>query len=436
MTTRHERHPLHDTEETRTSATRALALATWVGMAACGINAVGDVPSDGGRILADSTQVPPFDASGPGHSHDAGAPDVHHEDHQASADAHFLRDAMRPLDASGPLPDVIIPADVESHPDVMNAPDVVNAPDVRSPPDAHEGGPVTCPATPDCSNSACLAAGYRCVPTPAPGWTFAPSSFGTSASCPSGYGSAHSETVAPDAGAAECSCPSGSVGQMPSCVVGTEDVTVGMNGACEAPLQETSDGNCDSLNLLGPAPAPVSVSLAALPASGGTCTGEVITTKPPFQTSSVTVCTVATAPAQNGCSGDEVCAAPFAALTECVTDSTAGATCPSSYPKAYQVGGSIDDSRACGGSCAYDTPSATCSNAEVKLYSADGCGTVVGTIEANGTCQTTGSAGQGVAAFIYTASTGDVMCGAAVAPSPTPTGSVTVTGASTLCCAP
>jgi hypothetical protein len=300
-----------------------------------------------------------------------------------------------------------------------------------------EGGRGGCPSPPDCSNPACGAMGYACVPpAPAGQWTIASIDERGDASCPPGSDTPYEVETSPTGDSARCGCAACSLSELPSCVSGEIDL------AGSTALYETCSGNrtfsakdgaCTDI-VARTLPSHVQV-LDSPGASGGACKSSMRTTVPPARSTRMLVCPQRGAASTKGCSAGDVCVATRPAQTLCVIEPDE-ASCRGSYSVAHAAGKAIKDTRSCAGSCACGEPSASCDDRTLSFYTALGCKGTRASIGTDGGCD---PVEQGVVtayfSFQYTADPKGVACGAPSG-TPTPVGSVSLTSPLTVCCLP
>ena len=222
--------------------------------------------------------------------------------------------------------------------------------------------------------------------------------------CSAGYDASADWLENVQATPASCTCTCGSTPTAPPvCTCGTDPVTFGVksgHGNCTdytgealaasaapgcdlAPQTITATGNgVDDILALPP---------AACTAKGGTCpAGQPKQQVAPYTVDQGRSCTVAAS--LGSCSGGTCVPTQGSGYKLCVTDfKTVSNTCPlSSFPVPHLVGGSVSDSRACGGNCTCGIVDAgTCGTPQIDLWkvSANCSGPPDLTIAADGTCQ-------------------------------------------------
>lgn len=299
----------------------------------------------------------------------------------------------------------------------------------------------------DCAEAACQTAGYTCT-APAPsGWTgpalLWTGAFGSAApSCPTGYQDAVDAHAGPTGSADTCSCNCNAAGQTCSatgtfmsqsaCQVSSacSTVTVTSNGSCATVSATTNCGSAGSFGAPTPTPA------------GGSCTPQVTTTQGSTAswTTSVRVCSWAgPVDTPGGCStpGEQCLLGPTSGFgpTLCVFQSGAQ-TCPAAYPNTTVLYSGESDGRGCGSCTCSATPSGGSCSGTISLYgtNAGGCTGTAGATYTFGMagCFSYGglSAVPGYAKGNYTVTAGTCS----VTGQPQPSGGVTGTGPTTVCC--
>src|SRR5262249_44709841 len=134
-----------------------------------------------------------------------------------------------------------------------------------------------------------------------------------------------------------------------------------------------------------------------------------------------------------GCGADMVCA-PLGGLSACI--STEGAvSCQGGYTQRRLVGTKqdIQDGRGCT-TCSCDSPTAQCTNGALSFYAPNSCPERRAESPDNADNNCDPPPASTYNAYQYTATAINVTCPAPQ--KPTPTGSVTLNGSVTTCCAP
>ena len=281
-------------------------------------------------------------------------------------------------------------------------------------------------------------AAYTCAEVPPAGW-MGPALLWTGAlgsaapSCPAGYKDAVDAFAGPTGPADTCTCMCTASGQTCSTTqtifydqaCATTCATAGASNASCTPVSSTSCGNAGSLKAAAPT------------LSGGTCTPKVTTTPgaPPSWTTSARVCSWGVPIGASGGCGDaavQCFLAPTAGFAKvCVYQSGAAASCPAAYPTSNVFYSTESDTRACGG-CTCGAPTGGTCAGSVNLYTGVACGTAAVTYPTGAwdSCQTFGGNLFTLAEGNFTVTAG--TC--AVTAQPAPTGGVTGTGPTTVCC--
>ncbi len=329
--------------------------------------------------------------------------------------------------------------DVDGGSDVAQAGDApVEAPEEASLVDQVGEGPRRDGATSDAAEDAprdamegegdaaasCTAPGWGCVPVIPTGWDFELVDRTDSVACAAGL--TINEVVASASGApATCTCTCG-VGQEPSCTYGTLTASVGSMACGEGMANYDASGKCvtpggvSPLFLQGSPMAPV----------GGSCSPSLGKSVPAMQETKWRTCGFSGTFA-GGCPAGEVCAPVAAGLSSCVAAS-GNVQCPAAYPNGSTVGTGASDTRDCGACTCAGPTGATCSGATLTFYVDTACTNVSEAVGIDFTCHQL--AGSTYNSYAYTASPSET-CGP-VAQQPGATGSVSITGTTTVCCAP
>jgi hypothetical protein len=155
---------------------------------------------------------------------------------------------------------------------------------------------------------------------------------------------------------------------------------------------------------------------------------------PPVETSNVLVCPVAVVPSSTGCASNEVCAVAAASPARTCIYQAGATSCPGTYPTSTSVGTAPTDTRMCTGSCECSA-AASCTPTSWTFFQKGGCDASGGSVSINvdGNCHSTGAVGgSSYGSYSYEATT-QVACSASGG-SAMASGSVGVTGESTVCC--
>ena len=234
--------------------------------------------------------------------------------------------------------------------------------------------------------------------------------------CPSGYPEAYMGLTNPQAQAGACTC-SCSITQQPSCTTGTVNWGYGMQAPlCLTPSPVNSNGKCQPSN----ATLASAQFVAPLAPTGGACTGQAVGDPSKVQTTQVRACSVPASDEASVCAGGAPGGSAACILAQ------GDVPCPQGSP--FQIRSVIGDTEtlvcsACG-SCGV---SATCTGAELDIYSDMGCANMMTSITANSTCVNV--QGGPMKAFWYKAQVTSPACKATGTAA-----SFQTTNAQTLCC--
>jgi hypothetical protein len=232
--------------------------------------------------------------------------------------------------------------------------------------------------------------------------------------CPGGYPEVYMGVTNPQAqtGACTCSC---NVTQQPSCTTGNVNWSYGMLAPlCFGSSPVNSNGMCQPYN--GSLQAAQSVQ--PLPSTGGACTAQAMGNTGKVQTTQVRTCSVPASDEAAVCGGG----VPVGSAA-CII-APGNVPCPQG---AFQVRSVIADTETlvCS-ACGACSVTASCTNAELDIYSDMQCMNMTTSIPANGMCVGV-QAGQ-MQAYWYKAQVSAPTCKA------TTTASFQATNAQTLCC--
>jgi hypothetical protein len=280
----------------------------------------------------------------------------------------------------------------------------------------------------DCADPGCTAQGFVCMPAFPAGWGYVAFDATARPGCPAGLGSSSDVDVNPTdlTSPATCGCTC-SASQAPSCTHGNLAESSGVTGCTNGPNNvNANDGACNKSDTRG-----VQANEQATPPalSGGKCAPAGSTTVPTTGATQGQVCSGETT-FGGGCAGTNVCAYGPSPFTACVEHGGA-TTCPAGFQQLHSAG-HIQDSRACS-ACACGDPTASCTGAWTFWDSTDCTGLSGITLTADGTCRATGSDPNHMYNSNQFVSTpANVAC--AVTGPPSPTGSVSLQNAQTVCC--
>jgi hypothetical protein len=176
--------------------------------------------------------------------------------------------------------------------------------------------------------------------------------------------------------------------------------------------------------------------VAAAQPSGGACGSSVQKTVPTWDSTqdwgtAARVCAPTTSPPTTGCTGTEVCAPASQFGTSLCIYQTGNVACPSSYPNRHLLDMSGTDTRSCTNGCTCGSPTGVTCSSSVTWSSSATCSPSA-PITSGGACVFFG----GTLSPPYIAATVTTTGGAcASGGSSTPSGAVTPTGPTTVCCA-
>jgi hypothetical protein len=278
----------------------------------------------------------------------------------------------------------------------------------------------------DGGTGGCATASAACIPA---GWSLVAFADSPQTTCPAGFGASPVDLVggvSAEGEACTCTC---SVTTQPSCVTGPIGITYDINGSktCATPFQSLANANpggCNTDNFHGQITDGYDIKLTAPGPTGGACTGTV--TK---DDGSLTIGEHGRECGLDGACPGGTCAqsitAPFMA---CIAHD-GDVACPAgAFPVAHHLG--TDAAFDCPATCSCSL-TATCTNGAVTYYGDPQCGGPAPLVnQANGNCASQGGKNQTYGSYKYTATTN-----ASCAPGAAPTGSVTLAGERTMCCA-
>lgn len=295
-----------------------------------------------------------------------------------------------------------------------------------------------CNGLADCADPACSAKS-KCEPPIANGWTLVAYDATTADACPQGYGNPTDVvSITGSAQQATCGCAC-SLGTPPSCVSGSS-ISVYTNGQQQCPIgpapwfQTNGAGGCvDFLGQVASKPGS-GARVTPLGPSGGSCTATPSNPPPPPPpTAHGRVCSVQGS-LGGGCPGGGVCAPVVSGAFAICVQANGDVACPSGYPSKSVVGTSVQDTRACSGSCTCGAPTATCANAKLSLFANTGCTGHQLDLTADDKCDTVNdSPNNNYSSWKYQADAQLAACGNPTS-TPTPSGGVSLQNARTICC--
>jgi hypothetical protein len=286
--------------------------------------------------------------------------------------------------------------------------------------DAAEGGTVCTPAT----GCFVLPAGWGVV-------AFGSSAAGTA--CPQGFAASGQDSdeapLTPQSGA--CVCGACNVTASPSCVAGAitwSSAPSFFGNQCTQALPSlpnTKPGDCNDTTATKLQSQDFSVT--PLGPTGGACDAPATSDTSKVAPAAHDRICPADTPASGGCNSAGECrpvlAAPFVGCILQPNDQS----CPSGFPNKHALGNGV--SFTCG-SCGCDL-TATCSDAQLMLYTSTACGGTQSSLVADGGCAAiTSPLGLSVASYKYSA-TVHASCAAGAPPAPT---NVAFVSQQTVCC--
>jgi hypothetical protein len=380
-----------------------VACAAIVTVSACGIGMAGlqDTTGEGGPGGVDA-RADGTSSSGSSSSSGSGGP-------EAGGDATNTSD--------GPTNDVVT---IEASP--------VDGCKATGPEQCTNGVDDDCNGLTDCADPACQTQGYTCV-VPAPnGWDTVAFDATSQAGCPTGLTQKKVDVDPTNLSApAQCGCactPGGTV----SCENGNIGVKFGPDDTCSMTTAITfpgNDGNCNTQQIVVQP-----FSQVTPPLSGGTCTAAPTTTVPPTGATQGEYCNGEKA-FGGGCTGGQVCALAPAGYQGCIHHGGQVA-CPGDGYATQHAVGTLQDTRNCSPCSCNGTPTATCAGTWT-FYTSNNCSGSSVSIPADGTCHPTSEPPPATYnSTVLAATPTNLACVQPAAPSPT--GSVALNGADTVCC--
>ncbi|HEX7667610.1 MAG TPA: hypothetical protein VF407_23920, partial [Polyangiaceae bacterium] len=189
-----------------------------------------------------------------------------------------------------------------------------------------------------------------------------------------------------------------------------------------------ADGNCEKFgNGIGLADH---TKGAAIAPSGGTCTASPTSNAAAITTTPGRVCTPPTNCQEQLCESDAGTGGGYAT---CIATNGTPGSCPAGWGTTPVVVGS-STALTCTNGCTCDANSgSTCSDAQLAVYSDQGCTMLVQTLNVDNTCQDNRGhgSGSGLGSYKYTANvTAKCTNGGSTTPN------VTLNGGQTICCRP
>jgi hypothetical protein len=320
---------------------------------------------------------------------------------------------------------------------------------VQSPPPPTDAGTPTpevcndridndCNGLVDCADPACSAK-TKCEPSVTGGWTLVAYDATATGACPAGYGNA-SDVVSLTGGSqpATCGCTCG-VNAPPSCVTGTVQLYTSMQPPPQCPIfgagWNQTAGACVDLPTPQPSKPGSGARVTPLAPQGGSCTATTTAPPPPPPpTAHGRVCTVQGS-LGGGCTNGGVCAPSVSGGFAICVQQAGDVACPPGYPTKTVVGTSVQDTRACSGTCGCAAnPTATCTNALMSFFANAGCTGHQLDLTADDKCDTVNDQpNNNYNSWKYQAVVQNASCGNPTS-TPTPTGGVSLQGTHTICC--
>ena len=305
----------------------------------------------------------------------------------------------------------------------------------------------SCDGKIDCADPACSS--FTCVAQVPAGWTgpallWLGGSTATAPACPTGYQTALDGHEGPTGGDDGCTCVCGAGGQVCSATGSFHNDMTCSASTCVAGTVSSASG-CTNVaaNTCG-IQGSFEIGAGAVPApTGGTCTPQTTTTPGPAPgwTTTARVCAWAGAndtpggcsPTTDRCVGGSPGAGAGFAATLCVFESGAVA-CPAAYPNNQNVVFSGEsDTRTCAGcACTTGAPTGGSCAGTVTLFGGANCTGSTGSYTLGTACVTYAVPPQDPASLqaAFTVTPGSCTVGT----QPSPTGTVTGTGPTTVCC--
>lgn len=274
-----------------------------------------------------------------------------------------------------------------------------------------------CDGRADCADRACEGR-VSCVDHPSD-WQVIAFAEGTRPPCPDGFGDGIDvRSVQGSAGPPSCACNCGG-----ACSGGSVGLAFGDNPSC-GDASESLDVRTDCRRLTGNADFSVGTNtfMKATAPAAPSCNGAPSAAPPPLRDSRTCK---ATAQGAGGCSGSSSCAPRVGNGYQLCLQKAGASECPPGFASARRVGTSAVDTRACSACTCKSSP---CS-VEVKLFEDFGCDTQRLSVTTSGTCSQLTNSGFNARGYAMKISGG---CEAATPPQGS--GSLVLTGESTVCC--
>jgi hypothetical protein len=282
-----------------------------------------------------------------------------------------------------------------------------------------------CNGSVDCADPACRT-GFVCAPPVPSGWKSVAFSPTSKVNCPNGYMTVDVVSVTSTSVTCSCNC---ALTAQPSCTQGTISVATNNMALCPngtpLPPLEAKGGECTPWPFITSKNDQVKIDL--LPVSQGSCSSKVAVSMAP--TSLGRACIASEIGA--GCTGGGACVAiPQAPLASCIVHDGAQ-TCPSGYPKHYDVGTRVQSIPTCS-SCSCSA-TATCSSPKLTLYTDTLCSAGALELPVTGVCAPVNDkGGNQYASYQYKATMSNPGC--QKKQDTAPTGSLKLAEERTVCC--
>ncbi len=283
-----------------------------------------------------------------------------------------------------------------------------------------------CNMATDCDDPAC-AVGFVCIPAIPSGWSAVAFSEKSRPSCPGGYPTAVDVVSAPtDAATCACACTEQAAASCATGMLGIASMGAGPCPAAPSIFLDANGSNCGGLSNLGTAKNGT-VKIAPLPPTQAVCNGTPDGAAPaPVDGRSCDAAAVGV-----GCANGGACVtSPGDPFVACIAHDGA-MSCPPAFPNGSAVGTSATDTRSCT-QCTCGT-SATCSNPKLTFYSDASCSMGAHDLPVTSSCDSVNDGnGHVYKSYEYTIDIAGGEC--QTTKDSTPTGSLVLVGARTVCC--
>jgi hypothetical protein len=311
-----------------------------------------------------------------------------------------------------------------------------------------DSGGDSAPAYTDAGPDAACTGDWTCTAGAIPaGWRVVEYVETSRPACTTGYDSPLDVYEGPSGAAATCSC-SCDVTTPGSCQSGNFSTSgsVGSATSCSSPPVSASanGGACTAIAPSPPPPAGAKLQIAPAQYAPGACTPSAMTNVPGIQYAGQGVLCADSVVSSAVCSNAGVCVPTAAASGFHLCIITSGTqTCPAGlgFTHSHAISTGVTDTRGCS-TCTCDAGTASCTNAQLSLFTSPSCSGNGTEIPANSSCTSVpnpsgpppsdaGDGGFGYVAFEYTAQVHGEGCPSAGG---APTGSVSLTSTHTVCC--